>query len=66
MIILWSLRQRYMNKDLNCFVQRKQRSAVVQLFAHWPLVLEVPGSIAAAGDDKLGVRARFSSSHLQG
>ena len=26
MIILWSLRQRYMNNDLNCFVQRKQRS----------------------------------------
>ena len=32
---------------------------VVQLLAHLPLVLEVPGLIPARGEENFGVRTRF-------
>ena len=50
--------------DLILYVSEKL--CIVQWLAHWPLVLKVPGSIPAVGEDKLGVRKRFSSCHLQG
>ena len=33
---------------------------------HLPLVLEVPGSIPARGEENFGVRTRFLWCHLQG
>ena len=33
---------------------------VAQWLAGWSLVLEVPGSIPAAGEERFGVRTRFS------
>ena len=33
---------------------------------HLPLVLEVPGSIPARGEENFGVRTRFLQCHLQG
>ena len=36
-------------------------SVVAQWLAHLPLVLEVPGSIPARGEENFGVRTRFSS-----
>ena len=40
-------------------------SEVAEWLAHWLLVLEVPGSIPAGGEENLLVRTRFPSCHLQ-
>ena len=37
---------------------------VTQWWAHCPLVLKVPGSIPAAGEETFGIQARFPSCHL--
>ena len=38
---------------------------VAEWLAHWLLVLEVPGSIPAGGEENLLVRTCFPSCHLQ-
>ena len=40
-------------------------SEVAEWLAHWLLVLEVPGSIPAGGEENLLVRTCFPSCHLQ-
>ena len=40
-------------------------SEVAEWLAHWLLVLEVPGSIPAGGEENLLVRTRFPPCHLQ-
>ena len=40
-------------------------SEVAEWLAHWLLVLEVPGSIPASGEENLLVRTCFPSCHLQ-
>ena len=40
-------------------------SEVAEWLAHWLLVLEVPGSIPAGGEENLLVRICFPSCHLQ-
>ena len=42
-----------------------QESEVAEGLAHWLLVLEVPGSIPAGGEENLLVRTRFPLCHLQ-
>ena len=41
------------------------RIAVAECLVHWPLMLEVPGTILAVGEEKFGVQIRFFSCHLQ-
>ena len=40
-------------------------SEIAEWLAHWLLVLEVPGSIPAGGEENLLVRTCFPSCHLQ-
>ena len=42
-----------------------QGSEIAEWLAHWLLVLEVPGSIPAGGEENLLVRTCFPSCHLQ-
>ena len=41
------------------FLLEMCESVVAQWLAHLPLVLEVPGSIPARGEENFGVRTRF-------
>ena len=40
-------------------------SEIAEWLVHWLLVLEVPGSIPAGGEENLLVRTCFPSCHLQ-
>ena len=54
------------NLNLNSLlVTRQMRSEIAEWLAHWLLVLEVPGSILAGGEENLLVRTCFPSCHLQ-
>ena len=51
--------------DISTFPGHRALAEVAEWLAHWLLVLEVPGSIPAGGEENLLVRTRFPSCHLQ-
>ena len=61
----WFLWDHFKNRNRNQVSTLHNESEVAKWLAHWLLVLEVPGSIPAGGEEYLLVRTRFPSCHLQ-
>ena len=64
LMYIFKIHEHIPERFISRYIKRGSR-VLAECLAHWLLVLVVPGSIPAGGEEKLLVRTRFPLCHLQ-